>query len=71
MAPFTDLDSDPSELTNRWECAKVAFVTMMKTWVGILYLTSDDLALPLLLRLLNDAKVGGTSIFTVTSEHNA
>jgi len=56
IAPFTDLDSDPTELATRWECAKLAFVTMMKTWVGILYLTADDLALPLLLKILNDAK---------------
>jgi hypothetical protein len=57
LAPFTDLDSDPGELSIKWESAKFAFVTIMKTWVGIFYLTADELALPLLVKMLNDAKV--------------
>lgn len=37
--------------------AKTAFLNIMKTWVGVFTLTSDDLALPFLMRMLRDAKV--------------
>lgn len=57
LSPFTDLDTDPSELTTKWKAAKSAFSIMMKSWVGIYMLTSDELALPMLIGMLTDPKL--------------
>lgn len=57
LIPFTDLDTDPAEMISKWQAAKSAFNILMKSWVGIMYLTSDELALPMLIKMLKDPKV--------------
>ena len=57
LAPFTDLDSEPAEQAARWKAAKNAFVILMRSWTGVIQLTSDELGLPTLVRLLRDSKV--------------
>ena len=42
---------------SRLQAAKAALVTIMRTWVGIVQLTSDPLGLTILIRLLRDSKV--------------
>lgn len=64
LIPFTDLDTDPAELTPKFQAAKSAFNIMMKSWVGIMYLTSDELALPLLVKMLKDPRVSLLLIVT-------
>ena len=60
IAPFTDLESlesdDPAE-SFRWKAAKTALVSIMRTWVGVIHITADDLGLPTLIRMLRDTKV--------------
>jgi hypothetical protein len=57
LSPFTDLDSEPSVLVVKWPCAKNAFVTIMRSWTGVIQLTSDELGLSTLVRMLRDTKV--------------
>ena len=57
MSPFTDLDSEPSVLVAKWHCAKNAFVTIMRSWTGVIQLTSDELGLTTLVCMLRDTKV--------------
>eukprot|EP01031_Cornospumella_fuschlensis_P035570 gene35570-43134_t len=57
LAPFTDLDSDPNDLQPKWKAAKCAFLLLMKSWVGIVYLVSDENALGMLVSMLRDRKV--------------
>lgn len=57
LAPFTDLDTDPAELTPKWNAAKAAFNLLMKSWVGIVHLVSDDNALGMLVGMLKDPKI--------------
>ena len=39
------------------QAAKAALVVILRTWVGIVQLTSDPLGLPTLIKLLKDSKV--------------
>eukprot|EP01038_Epipyxis_sp_PR26KG_P005836 gene5836-8052_t len=57
LSPFTDLDADSKVLESKWVAAKAALVTMMRTWVGVCKLTSDELGLPTLIKMLKDTKV--------------
>lgn len=59
IAPFTDLEyvENGSIDTYRWKAAKSALVTIMRSWVGVVQMTSDDLGLPTLIRMLRDTKV--------------
>lgn len=41
----------------RWKAAKHALVLMMRSWVGIVLITSEDMGLPTLVRMLQDPKV--------------
>ena len=59
LSPFTDLDSEPSVLVAKWHCAKNAFVTIMRSWTGVIQLTSDELGLTTLVLMLRDTKVSG------------
>ena len=51
------MDSEPSVLVAKWHCAKNAFVTIMRSWTGVIQLTSDELGLSTLVRMLRDTKV--------------
>lgn len=57
LSPLTDLDSDPNDLKGKWQAAKNSITLLMKSWVGIILLTSDDLALPTIVKLLRDPKI--------------
>jgi hypothetical protein len=57
LSPFTDLDSDPAEMVPRWKAAKAALLLMMRSWVGVVLLTSEEMGLPTLVRMLQDPKV--------------
>lgn len=59
-APFSDLDTELSDLMLRWKSAKSAFVLLMRSWAGMLYLTSDPLGLATLTDLLKDDKVSSS-----------
>ncbi|RYG68984.1 hypothetical protein EON64_03880 [archaeon] len=63
LAPFTDLDSDPSDLQPKWNAAKCAFLLLMKSWVGIVYLVSDENALGMLVSMLRDRKVACFAVY--------
>jgi hypothetical protein len=41
----------------RWKAAKAALVLMMRSWVGVVLLTSEEMGLPTLVRMLQDPKV--------------
>ena len=41
----------------RYELAKSALVIMMRSWVGLVELTSDPMGLPAIIQLLSDPKV--------------
>ena len=57
FAPFTDLDADEAELLPSWRASKSALVIILRSWVGLSMVTSDELALPTLVKLLVDGKV--------------
>jgi len=57
IAPFTDIDTSESDLLPRRRAAKVALVCILRSWVGVAMLASDDLGLPTLIGLLRDPKV--------------
>lgn len=54
---MTDLDSSASELSGKWKASKSALVLLMRSWVGMVQLTADDMAWPTLVRMLKDPKV--------------
>jgi hypothetical protein len=66
LSPFTDLDSDPTEMVPRWKAAKAALLLMMRSWVGVVLLTSEEMGLPTLVRMLQDPKV---SLYLDTIAH--
>lgn len=51
------MDSDPADLKVKWAAIKFAISIIMKSWVGIIMLTSDELALPALVKMLRDPKI--------------
>ena len=57
LAPFSDLDNDIADSMLRWKSARSAFVIVMRTWVGLVILTSDPLGLTSLVTMLKDKKV--------------
>eukprot|EP01035_Chromulina_nebulosa_P018274 gene18274-23951_t len=58
LSPLTDLDTDSSvDQIQRWTAAKVALVILMRTWTGIILITSDELGLPTLVSMLKDSKI--------------
>ncbi len=57
LVSFTDCDSDIAELEPKWRAAKSAFNIMMRSWVGIHLLVSDESALPLMMSMLKDTTV--------------
>ncbi len=63
LAPLTDLDSDPADMAPRWRAAKAALVLMMRSWVGVVLLTAEDMGLPTLVRMLQDPKVCSSGVF--------
>jgi hypothetical protein len=44
-------------LVAKWNCAKMALVTIMRCWSGVVQLTADDLGLKTLVHMLRDFKV--------------
>ena len=78
ISPFTDLEYlDPTvsaataagtptstESIYALKAAKAALVTIMRSWVGVMQLSSDELGLPTLVHMLRDTKVS-------SSIHNA
>ena len=57
LSPFSDLDTEEKDFASKSAAAKAAFLTIMKTWIGIIMLTSDEAALPFLMKILRDSKV--------------
>jgi hypothetical protein len=58
LSAFTDLDAaEGKDHRARLAMARSAVVTVMRTWVGVVLLTSDPLGLQVLIRLLKDSKV--------------
>jgi len=58
LSAFTDMDAtEGKEYRARLAAAKAAVITLMRTWVGIVHLTSDPLGLRVLVGLLRDNKV--------------
>ena len=57
LSPFTDLDTEPSKLSAKLQSAKSAIVLMMRSWVGVVMISSDEMALPTLVQMLRDPKV--------------
>jgi hypothetical protein len=57
IAPFTDVDAPASDHGPHLNAAKIALVTIMKSYTGLVLLVSDDLGLPTLVRMLRDSKV--------------
>lgn len=45
------------EQLKKYELAKSALVIMMRSWVGLVELTSDPMGLPAIIQLLSDPKV--------------
>ena len=45
------------EQPKKYELAKTALVIMMRSWVGLVELTSDPMGLPAIIQLLSDPKV--------------
>lgn len=53
-----DLDFNMNtERISIWKCAKFAFITMMRSWVGIILISTDMLGLKVLISVLKDPKV--------------
>jgi hypothetical protein len=58
LSPFTDLDTSKiEEQQKKYKLAKSALVIMMRSWVGLVELTSDPMGLPAIIQLLSDPKV--------------
>eukprot|EP01035_Chromulina_nebulosa_P022879 gene22879-29634_t len=57
LSPFTDLDTEAVKLSPKLQSAKSAIVMMMKSWVGVVMISSDEMALPTLVQMLRDPKV--------------
>jgi len=57
ISPFTDLDSSSNELAVKWNASRSAIVLAMRTWVGLIHLTSDHMGWATLVRMLRDPKV--------------
>lgn len=57
LSSFTDLDSTPNDLTSKWEAAKNALVILMRSWAGVVLISSDEMGLPRLVQMLRDPKV--------------
>ena len=57
ISSLTDLDSTSSELSTKWKASKSALLLCMRTWVGLITLTSDHMAWATLVRMLRDPKV--------------
>jgi rapamycin-insensitive companion of mTOR len=58
LSPLTDLDFEHAEDKRRyWTSSKLALITLMRSWSGVVLLTSDELGLPVLSKVLQDTKV--------------
>ena len=57
LAAFSDLDTDPADLAASWSAAKAALVLMMRSWPGILQITSGDMGLTALVKMLRDQRI--------------
>ena len=57
ISPFTDLDSSSRDLAEKWKASRSAIVLSMRTWVGLIHLTSDHMGWATLVRMLRDPKV--------------
>lgn len=66
LSPFTDFDSasdsfnSDDQHTEKLKAAKNALLIMMKSFIGIVHLTSDEMALPTLIRMLGDVTISAT-----------
>lgn len=61
LSAFTDMDVvEGKEYKARLIAAKTACVTVMRSWVGVIQLTSDPLGLRVLVLLLKDSKASPT-----------
>ncbi len=66
LSPFTDFDSASDSCnsddhhTEKLKAAKNALLVMMKSFIGIVQLTSDEMALPTLIRMLGDVTISAT-----------
>jgi hypothetical protein len=70
LHPITDLDNTASlaleDTVQRWQCAKTAFIILLRSWVGLLELTSDEMGLSAIVRMLADSKVNVKPIYILT-----
>ena len=57
MSSFTDLDSSAADLAAKWRASKSAIVLLMRSWVGVVQLSAEEMAWPTLVRMLKDPKV--------------
>lgn len=57
LSPFSDLDTDIADLMLRWKSAKTSFLLIMRSWIGIVILTSDPLGLSSLIGMLKDKRI--------------
>lgn len=60
LSPFTDLDSTAADIESRRQLAKNALIAMLRSWAGIVELTSDEMGLAALVRMLSDNNVTTT-----------
>jgi hypothetical protein len=57
LYPFTDIDTSSEDINQKWQSAKSALVIMMRSWVGVVELSSDDMGFASLVRMLCDPKI--------------
>jgi hypothetical protein len=71
LSPFTDLDSSASDLSAKWKASKSALVLLMRSWVGVVQLSADEMAWPTLVRMLKDPKVSRAPLACLSLPHVA
>lgn len=54
LSPFTDFDTEKEKIVEKWKAAKTAFIIIMRSWIGVIQLTEDNLGLTTLISLLKD-----------------
>ncbi|GMI10640.1 hypothetical protein TrRE_jg10745 [Triparma retinervis] len=57
FASYTDLDTEGNERTNKWKCSDIAITTSMRSFAGIIILSSDPSGIQSLMGLVSDDTV--------------
>jgi hypothetical protein len=57
LYPFTDIDTSSEDINQKWQSAKSDLVIMMRSWVGVVELSSGDMGFASLVRMLCDPKI--------------